>query len=158
MNAALVTRTMARAGAQAIEQPGALDLPAFFDFSSLCEATVILDTLEVMASADQLPALGLISALRGQGLLDDVQSRLDRDAVRRAVLRLPDDIARLVLPEFGGTAAPSLVDSGWSGRHLDDVGAIRTVDYDRGMQALVTQVEEAVSYPSLQDVDARQRL
>jgi hypothetical protein len=158
VNTALVTKTLAYTGARALQLPGELDLPAFFAFSSLCEATVILDELQAIASSDRVEDLPLTAALRDAGLLRDFEPRRDPTEVRRAIMRLPEDVARLIVPEMGGTA-PRLAGGDLRGMdELNEVGAVRTLDYERGLQALVDQLEEVIQYPSLKHDDPRQRL
>jgi hypothetical protein len=68
-------------------------------------------------------------------------------------------VNRLLSPQIGGTAPQRL---GMDVRCSDDLapgGAVATLDYDRELDDLRRQVEEVVSYPSLQaPADPRERL
>lgn len=158
-NAALVTNSLVYSAARVVDEASRLDLPGFLDLSSLCEAAVLLDRLDVLEAADTLPDLGMIAALRGAGVLAEFTPEVSAIELRRAVLRLPEEVNRLLSPQIGGTAPER---SGMDVRRSDELdpgGAVATLDYDRELDDLRRQVEEVVSYPSLDaPADPRERL
>jgi hypothetical protein len=92
-NAALVIKTLVASGARAITDADALTLPSFLDLSSLCEADVLMDRIEAIASSDELPAFALTRTLKDAGILDELQPRLSRVDMRRVRQLLPDQVA-----------------------------------------------------------------
>lgn len=156
-NAALVTKTLVHNGAVALADPSKLDLPAFLDLASLCDASVILDRLKALESADQLAALPLTAALRNTGLLEELHPRVDPSEVRRVVLRLPPALARRVLLADDASADPD-VDLRQPDA-LSAVGAVEPIDYERGIDSLLTQLDELITYPSMEPApDPRARV
>jgi hypothetical protein len=157
-NAALVTKTLVHNGAAAVADPSTLDLPAFLDFASLCDASVILDRLEALESADDLAALPLTAALRDMGLLGELRPRVDPAEIRRVLLRLPPALARhVLLADDMGTADPDLdlrePDA------LSAAGAVEPIDYERGIDSLLAQLDELITYPSMEPApDPRARV
>jgi len=159
VNAALVTNSLIASGARVVDAGSRLGLPGFLDLSSLCEATVILDRVDVLEAADSLPDLSMVAALRGAGFLGEFRPQLSPIDLRRAILRLPDEVTSLLSPDIGGTAPDSHVTDLRRRGDLDAGGGITTIDYDGQLDDLLRQVEEVVSYPSLDaDVDPRVRL
>ena len=147
-NRALVTKSLVVNGSRPIRHPS-LDLPSFFDFSSLCEAVVILDGLEVLESPEGLPEGPIAAALRDAGSLREFTPRLSWLDMQRVMLRLPEDVHRLISSVLGGEP--------WFGSdqpRLDDEltpgGAIAAIDYDQGADFLLAQLQDAVNYESLE--------
>jgi hypothetical protein len=145
-NVALVTKSLVYQAAQAIEEPGDVTLGSFFDLCSLCEATVILDKMQVLRSVDELPTSGLVSRLYELALLAEFEpevSAKDLLAVQTLQLtasELPPEMASIEILE-----GPDLR----SKEDISHAGAITGIDYDGDTNVLLSQIYEAVTYPSL---------
>lgn len=142
LNVALVTKTLVHNGAATAADRSRLTVPNFLDFSSLCEAAVVLDRLDAIESTDELTTLPLAMALRDRGLLRELRPRADPADVRRVVLRLPPSLARQVLLAGDGV---DLRDQD----AVSAVGAVKPIDYERGVDSLLAQLDEVVAYPSV---------
>jgi hypothetical protein len=135
-NAALVTKTLVHSGGQAVETPGELTWQRFLDFSSLCEASVILDRLDAIESTDTLPSSALTRALVDAQLLSEFRPELSRNDLRRLLLRLPDDVSRRLLPTFWEGASADSSDPATSAPTDDlrnatlmtDSGSLKDID------------------------------
>jgi hypothetical protein len=147
VNVALVTKTLVHNGAAAVADRSGLAIPNFLDFSSLCEAAVILDRLDAIESTDELVALPLAAALHNRGLLREFRPRADPADIRRVVYRLPPSLANQVLLAGEGDPDPEfdLRDQD----AVSTVGAVEPIDYKRGVDSLLAQLDEVVTYPSI---------
>lgn len=146
-NVAMVTNTLIASGAAVAAGEAPLTIASFLDLSSLLEAAVVLDRLEAMESADDVPAYPLTAALAREGVLGDFVPRLGRRELRRVLLRLPEPLAHLVVPH-----SRELEPAGEDRRDdhaLTPFGALEGMDYDRSLQDLFKQLDEVVTYPSL---------
>jgi hypothetical protein len=146
-NVAMVTKTLVANGAAVAAGAAPLTLASFLDLSSLLEAAVLLDRLEGIESSDAVPAYPLTAALAREGLLGDFVPRLTRRELRRVLLRLPEPLAHLVVPHVRDLESAD--DDQRDARALTPFGAVSGIDYERSSEDLFAQLDEVVTYPSL---------
>ncbi|RYF61222.1 MAG: hypothetical protein EOO27_02900 [Comamonadaceae bacterium] len=146
----MVTNTLVANGAAAAAGSVPLSLSNFLDLSALFEATVLLDRLEVVASPDVIPEFPLTAALNRHELLVDFVPRLDERDFKRSLMRLPEPLARLVVPDVG-TLSPGHEDlrPAIQEQMRTEFGSLAGVDYNRSIDDLLIQFAEVVLIPSL---------
>ena len=151
-NTALVTKTLVGQAAQAIERTDRLELRSFLALSNLCEATVILDRLNVIESSNALSQLPLAASLTEAGLLSEFRPAVSRNDLARVIYRLPEEITdRLIISEVHQPPGSSkregddLVDDKFVGR----TGAVAGFDYEATLDDLSAQLDSMVTFPSM---------
>ena len=120
-NPALVTKTLVFNAARAIDRPDELTWAVCLDLSSLCEASVILDSLEAIDSSDVLPAFTLTSALRKAELLREFQPVIAKPQLERVLAMLPGEFQDVLFPP---SDASSLMRDETSSRTMGEEGTL----------------------------------
>lgn len=148
--AALVTKTLVSGSARALTGAENLTLPSFFDLCSLIDACVVLDQLQVIASADPLPNLPLTELLVDASVLDEFQPVLPRADLRRVLMRLPKELGEGLPPGwFPGERYPVRDDDERESDVVDDSGAVPALDFSAGLDDLLRQLRQITQYASV---------
>ena len=150
-NVALTTKSLVHGAAQAVAEARRIDLSTFFDLCSLIEACVILDRVETLRSTDPLGDSLLVSRLTEEGVLGQLEPTLSRQEMRRAFLRMPEELTDRMIP-VEDEAEPPRADV------ITPSGALRNVDYSTNLGRLLSQVDAIANYPSVAGVTARTRV
>lgn len=146
-NVALVTQTLIANADAAIADPRSLNLPQFLDLCALCEAAVLLDRMESIGAAQRPDTTALGDWLTRQGLYRTFTPELSRTDLTRIQSRMPEELAKRT----------SLAEG--SDQHdVDESGAVVGLDYDSGLDNLMTQVEDLRRYTSTPDSPVRDRM
>ena len=151
-NTALVTNTLVDQAAKATEADEALGLRSFLALSSLCEAVVLLDRLDVIYSPAVRPLQRLTAQLVEAGLLGTLTPSISRLDLAKVVSLLPQEVSDNLL--IAGLRQPAgsaeeLGDEQLDGRFVSQAGAVARVDYTVSLDELTAQLQRLVTYPSL---------
>ncbi len=163
-NSALVTKTLVFNGSSAMCERKPIQIADFLDLSALCEATVLLDEMQVLESPDKLDS-HFAQKLRQSEILTEFAPKLTRDELRRVVAHLPTPLRRQTSTSFFDDLNASYP----SGPRYDlrepfAIGAggeLQGVDYDTELDSILRALETVkrkTSMPIDARFDARDRL
>lgn len=144
-NVALVTQTLVTNAGFVLARPESVDLAGFLDLCALCEAAVLLDRMEAVECAAPCD-VALADRLAAEGLYRVFRPALSPDELRRALLRLPDEFALRASLDRDGDGA----------HDTNGTGAVVGLDYTRGLDDLLAQVDRLSLYSSARG-DVKQR-
>ncbi|MGO8892872.1 MAG: hypothetical protein ACLQB1_24755 [Streptosporangiaceae bacterium] len=156
-NQALVTRTLLRNCVAALQETDSLTIASFMDLCSLFESCVILDDVKFIDSVDTLPDNGLIDRLTAEGIISPLPIELSTQDLSRLPLIIPEDLADRFLLPLAASRGRRLSDP-LAARHLDPIGAFLNIDYTRGLEETLAQIEGVVTYPSFEGPTMEERL
>jgi hypothetical protein len=156
-NSGCATKTMVANSARVIADPGSLDLASFLDLSSFCDACVLLDRIDVMESPDEIPDGGdLVQRMRDAGVLGEFHPTISGDDLIRVALRYPPALTGSLLESSELLGQPEAVRDP---ALLDGAGRLVEFDYGRDLDGLLEQLDEIVTYPSMEPrPDPRERV
>lgn len=99
-NDALITKTLLYNASLIIDHPEYFTLDRFFDFSSLCDATILFDELKAIDSSNVLPSFSLTKKLTGNKVINIFNPCFSPYDVKRFIDKLPRFIKGYSIPTF----------------------------------------------------------
>lgn len=154
-NDTLITKTLLYNASLIIDHPEHFTLDRFFDFSSLCDASILFDELKAIDSSNVLPSFSLTKKLTGNKVINIFKPCFSPHDVKKIIDKLPSFIMRNSIPTFWENRIEPLMKdlitnkynkNIYKGDHVvDDVRPIDTKYTDYSSSTLNTPVSEIFS-------------